>query len=63
MGKIGKEASEGWKTNRTDRPDYDMKRKQFIKACKDTKHVAGNLDGLRKGRGTCVNEWNEGATN
>ena len=58
MGKIGKEATQGWKVNRTDRPDYDIKRKKFIKKCKDTKHVAGNLDGLKKGRATCVNEWN-----
>jgi hypothetical protein len=63
MGKIGKEASTGWKENRTDRPDYDMKRKQFIKACKDTKHVQGDLDGLKKSRWACVNEWNEGAGN
>jgi hypothetical protein len=58
MGKIGKEATQGWKTNRTDRPDYDIKRKKFIKKCKDTKHVAGSLDGLRKSRGTCVKEFN-----
>jgi len=58
MGKIGKEATQGWKVNRTDRPDYDIKKKKFIKKCKDTKHVAGNLDGLKKGRATCVNEWN-----
>ena len=63
MGKIGKEASAGWNENRTDRPDYDIKRKKFIKKCKDTKHVAGDLDGLKKGRGTCVNKWNERATN
>jgi hypothetical protein len=63
MGKIGKEATQSWKANRTDRPDYDIKRKKFIKKCKDTKHVAGDLDGLRKGRGTCVNKWNEGSAN
>ena len=63
MGKIGKEATVGWKENRTDRPDYDMKRKQFIKACKDTKHVQGDLDGLRRSRWDCVNEWNKNATN
>ena len=59
MGKIGKEASTGWKENRTDRPDYDMKRKQFIKACKDTKHVQGKLDGLRKSKFSCKKEWND----
>jgi len=58
MGKIGKEATQSWKANRTDRPDYDIKKKKFIKRCRDTKHVAGNLDGLKKGRATCVNEWN-----
>ena len=63
MGQVGKEAAVGWQENRTDRPDYDIKRKQFVKKCKDTKHVAGNLDGLKKGRGTCVNEWNRNATN
>ena len=63
MGKIGKEATKGWKENRTARPDYDMKRKQFIKACKDTKHVQGDLDGLRRRRWDCVNEGNKNATN
>ena len=57
MGKIGKDATEGWKVNRTDRPDYDMKRKQFIKKCKDTRHVAGNLGGLSKSKRTCKKEW------
>ncbi len=59
MGKIGKEASTGWKENRTDRPDYDMKRKQFIKKCRDTKHVQGDLDGLRKSKFSCKKEWND----
>ena len=38
-------------------PDYDMKRKQFIKKCKDTRHVAGNLGGLSKSKRTCKKEW------
>ena len=59
MGKVGKEASLAWKNNRTDRPDYDEKRALFIKKCRDTKHVAGNLDGLRKSKFTCKKEWND----
>jgi len=63
MGKIGKEASTGWKENRTDRPDYAEKKTLFIKKCKDTRHVQGDLDGLKKSRWACVNEWNKGAGN
>ena len=59
MGKIGKEATQGWKVNRTDRPDYDEKRALFIKKCRDTRHVQGELDGLRKGKFTCKKEWND----
>jgi hypothetical protein len=59
MGKVGKEASLAWKNNRTDRPDYDEKRALFIKKCRDTKHVAGHLDGLRKSKFSCKKEWND----
>ena len=59
MGKIGKEASTGWKENRTDRPDYDEKKTLFIKKCRDTRHVQGELDGLRKSKFSCKKEWND----
>jgi hypothetical protein len=63
MGKIGKEATQSWKENRTDRPDYEQKKKKFVKKCRDTRHVAGDLDGLKKGKLTCKKEWNKGASN
>ena len=34
-----------------------------VKKCKDTKHVQGDLDGLKRSRWDCVNEWNKNATN
>ena len=58
-GKIGKEASKYWKENRTERPDYDEKKTLFIKKCRDTRHVQGELDGLRKSKFSCKKEWND----
>ena len=62
-GAIGDSAKTAWVANVSDRPDYDIKKKKFIKRCRDTKHVAGDLDGLRKGKLTCKKEWNENAIN
>ena len=59
MGKVGKEASLAWKKNRTDRPDYDEKKTLFIKKCRDTRHIQGELDGLRKSKFSCKKEWND----
>ena len=59
MGKVGKEASLAWQKNRTDRPDYDEEKSKFIKKCRDTKHVQGELDGLRKSKFSCKKEWND----
>ena len=54
MGKIGKEAAEGWKNNKEDRPDYQEVKSKYVTKCKRTR----NLKGKKKSRSTCVKEFN-----
>jgi len=71
MGKIGKEASEGWKTNPSERPDAKEYKTNWIKRCKqglnpnDTGYNKDIVSGVRKvltkktkSTKQCKKEWN-----
>ena len=35
----------------------DMPRKEFMSACKGSRHLTGKHEGIRKSGGTCRQEW------
>jgi len=53
MGKVGKEASLGWKANKEERPDFEKVKKKYVKSCKRTRNTKGKL----KSKSTCVKEF------
>ena len=71
MGKIGKEASNGWKSNPSKRPDAKEYKSNWIKQCKtglnpdDTNYNKDIVSGVRKvltkstkTKKQCKKEWN-----